>query len=105
MTGENRDVPRIGNPPLHQLLSEYGVTAQWKYKYIDDVTTWKGINLALQIAAARLRKALATSLQKINERANQALRCRAGGFHQSTRVHADLPPPKMSLQSAIKVGR
>ena len=54
------------------------VTLVNKLDYIEDVSTRKGINLALQIAAARLRKALSTSLLKINERANQALRRRAG---------------------------
>lgn len=42
--------------------------------YIEDVSTYKGINLALQVAAGRLRKALATSLKKINEKANRSLR-------------------------------
>ena len=45
--------------------------------YIDDVTTAAGIDLALQVAAGRLRKALATSLLKMAERANRSLR-RAG---------------------------
>lgn len=45
--------------------------------YIDDVTTYKGIQLALQIAAIRLRKALSTSLTKINERANRSMNRRA----------------------------
>lgn len=61
MTWENRDVLRIENLPLHQLLSEYGVTAQRKYKYIDDVITRKKVNLK-QIAEPRLSKALTTSL-------------------------------------------
>ncbi|NQW99819.1 hypothetical protein HQ447_04105 [bacterium] len=42
--------------------------------YIDQVTTTQGVNLALQVAAGRLRKALATLLKKINDRANRALR-------------------------------
>jgi hypothetical protein len=42
--------------------------------YIEDVTTYKGIQLALQIAQARLRKALTTSLRKINEQANNRFR-------------------------------
>jgi len=45
--------------------------------YIEQVTTAKGIELALQVAAGRLRKALSTSLQKISEKTNQALRRRA----------------------------
>ena len=45
--------------------------------YIDQVTTATGIDLALQLAAGRLRKALATSLMKMAERANRSLR-RAG---------------------------
>ncbi len=45
--------------------------------YIDQVTTATGIDLALQVAAGRLRKALSTSLLKMAERANRSLR-RAG---------------------------
>ena len=41
--------------------------------YIEDVSTYQGINLALQVAAGRLRKALATSLRKINDQANRRL--------------------------------
>jgi hypothetical protein len=61
---------RTGDKPAVTLVSNLD--------YMDDVTTHKGIQLALNIAAARLRKALATSLQKINERANRALRRRVG---------------------------
>ena len=46
--------------------------------YIDDVTTYKGIQLALQVAQGRLRKALSTSLRKINDQANRSLRRRSG---------------------------
>lgn len=46
--------------------------------YIEDVTTYRGVQLALQIAQIRLRKALVTSLQKISDRANSTLRRRAG---------------------------
>jgi hypothetical protein len=53
------------------------VTLINKLDYIDQVSTTTGINLALQVASVRLRKALAVSLQKINERANRSLR-RAG---------------------------
>jgi hypothetical protein len=42
--------------------------------YIDQVTTATGIDLALQVAAGRLRKALFTSLLKMAERANRSLR-------------------------------
>ena len=42
--------------------------------YIEQVTTAKGIELALQVAAGRLRKALATSLRKINQHAQRAMR-------------------------------
>ena len=53
------------------------VTLINKLDYIDQVSTTTGINLALQVASVRLRKALAVSLRKINERANRSLR-RAG---------------------------
>jgi hypothetical protein len=46
--------------------------------YIDDVTTYKTVSLALEVAAGRLRKALATSLRKINDRTNRALGRRVG---------------------------
>ena len=42
--------------------------------YIEQVTTAKGIELALTVAAGRLRKALATSLKAISDRANRSLR-------------------------------
>ena len=42
--------------------------------YIDQVTTYKGVNLSLQVAAGRLRKALSTSLRKINDKANRSIR-------------------------------
>ena len=54
------------------------VTLVNKLDYIDDVTTYKTVSLALEVAAGRLRKALATSLRKINDRANRALGRRAG---------------------------
>jgi hypothetical protein len=60
---------RTGNKPSVTLINNLD--------YIEDVTTYTGINLALRIAAARLRKALATSLRKINERASRTTR-RAG---------------------------
>jgi hypothetical protein len=54
------------------------VTLINKLDYIDDVTTAKGIEIALRIAAARLRKALSTSLHKITDRTNRSMRRRAG---------------------------
>jgi hypothetical protein len=61
---------RTGDKPAVTLIN--------KLDYIDDVTTAKGIEIALRIAAARLRKALATSLQKVTDKANRSLRRRAG---------------------------
>ncbi|RYE50553.1 MAG: hypothetical protein EOP21_03560 [Hyphomicrobiales bacterium] len=49
-----------------------------KLDYIEQVSTRTGIDLALQVAAGRLRRALATSLRAINDRANRSLRRRAG---------------------------
>ena len=54
------------------------VTLVNKLDYIEDVSTYKGINLALKVAAGRLRKALFTSLRKINERTNRSINRRAG---------------------------
>jgi hypothetical protein len=54
------------------------VTLVNKLDYIEDVSTRKGIQLALRVAAGRLRKALATSLRKINDGANRSLRRRSG---------------------------
>ena len=42
--------------------------------YIEQVTTHTGINLALQVAAGRLRKALATSLRVIHDKVNRSMR-------------------------------
>jgi hypothetical protein len=42
--------------------------------YIEEVTTAKGIELALQVAAGRLRKALVTSLRVISDKANRSMR-------------------------------
>ncbi len=50
------------------------VTLVNRLDYIEQVSTYKGIDLALQVAAGRLRKALGTSLQKINERTNRGMR-------------------------------
>ncbi len=60
---------KTGNKPSVTLINNLD--------YIEQVSTHKGIELALQIAAGRLRKALVTSLQKINERASRNMR-RAG---------------------------
>jgi hypothetical protein len=49
------------------------VTLINKLDYIEEVTTTRGIELALQVAAGRLRKALATSLRIITERMNNTL--------------------------------
>jgi hypothetical protein len=54
------------------------VTLVNKLDYIEDVTTNKGINLALRVAEGRLRRALVTSLRKINDGANRSLRRRSG---------------------------
>jgi len=53
------------------------VTLVNKLDYIEQVTTHTGINLALRVAAGRLRKALATSLRKINGQTNARMK-RAG---------------------------
>jgi len=50
------------------------VTLINRLDYINQVTTTDGIKLALRNASARLRKALSTSLRKINDRANRSLR-------------------------------
>ena len=50
------------------------VTLVNKLDYIEQVTTHTGIELALQVAAGRLRKALATSLRVINDKVNRSLR-------------------------------
>ena len=49
-----------------------------KLDYIEEVSTYAGINLALQVAAGKFRRALATSLRKINDKANRSLRRRSG---------------------------
>lgn len=54
------------------------VTLVNKLDYIEDVSTYKGIQLALDVAAGRLRKALATSLRVISDRTNRALGRRIG---------------------------
>ena len=59
---------RTGGKPAVTLISRLG--------YMDDVTTATGIRLALEVAAGRLRRALAESLRKINERADQRIRQR-----------------------------
>jgi len=57
---------KTGDKPAATLIS--------RLDYMQDVTTETGIRLALEVAAGRLRRALATSLRKINERANRAMR-------------------------------
>ena len=47
------------------------------FDYIEQVTTATGIEIALRVAAGRLRKALATSLRVINEKTNARMK-RAG---------------------------
>lgn len=54
------------------------VTLINRLDYADDTMSSSSVDLALRNAAARLRKALATSLRAINERANRRLRRRAG---------------------------
>ena len=49
-----------------------------KLDYIEEVSTYTGINLALRVAAGKFRRALATSLKKINDKANRSLRRRSG---------------------------
>ncbi|MBN8459430.1 MAG: hypothetical protein J0M04_16500 [Verrucomicrobia bacterium] len=61
---------RTGDKPAVTLVN--------RLDYIDDVTTAKGIGIALRIAAARLRKALVTSLLKIGGRTNRDMNRRAG---------------------------
>ena len=50
------------------------VTLVNRLDYIEQVTTHTGIELALQVAAGRLRKSLATSLRVINDKVNRSLR-------------------------------
>ena len=63
-------VHKLGIAPFGDKAS---VTLVNNLDYIDDVTTYKTVSLALEVAAGRLRKALATSLRKINDRTNRAL--------------------------------
>ena len=53
------------------------VTLINRLDYVDDTLTDRSIDLALEVSAKKLRKALATSLRKINERAKRGLRRRA----------------------------
>ena len=50
------------------------VTLINRLDYVDDTLTDRSIDLALEVSAKRLRKALATSLRKINKRASRKLR-------------------------------
>ena len=60
---------RTGDKPTVTLISNLD--------YMDEVTTHTGIELALRIAAGRLRRALATSLRMIGKGTNRVLRRRA----------------------------
>jgi hypothetical protein len=57
---------KTGNKPSVTLVNNLD--------YIEQVTTAKGVELALQVAAGRLRKALLTSLKVISDKANRAMR-------------------------------
>lgn len=61
---------KTGDKPAVTLIS--------RLDYMDDVTTRTGIRLALDVAAGKLRRALATSLRKVNERANRTLKRKVG---------------------------
>jgi hypothetical protein len=50
------------------------VTLVNKLDYIEQVTTYTGIEIALRVASGRLRKALATSLRIITDKANRSMR-------------------------------
>ena len=63
-------VHKLGIAPFGDKAS---VTLVNNLDYIDDVTTYKTVSLALEVAAGRLRKALSTSLSKINDRTNRVL--------------------------------
>lgn len=63
-------VHKLGIAPFGDKAS---VTLVNNLDYINDVTTYKTVSLALEIAAGRLRKALSTSLSKINDRTNRVL--------------------------------
>jgi hypothetical protein len=60
---------KTGEKPAETLIN--------KLDYIEQVTTYTGIEIALRVAAGRLRKALATSLRKINGHTNARMK-RAG---------------------------
>ena len=70
-TSRHRKAPgsatvKTGTKPSVTLIS--------RLDYMDDVLTETGVRLALQNAAGRLRRALATSLRKVGERTKQRLR-------------------------------
>jgi hypothetical protein len=54
------------------------VTLISRLDYMDDVLSYTGIRIALNVASGKLRKALVTSVRKINERVDRSLRRRAG---------------------------
>jgi hypothetical protein len=55
-------------------------TSKWKHltdgrlDYMDDVLSETGVRLALDHASGRLRRALATSLRKVNKRVRRKMR-------------------------------
>ena len=62
-------VVKTGDSPTVTLIN--------KLDYIEQVTTYTGIEIALRVAAGKLRKTLATSLLVINEKTNARMK-RAG---------------------------
>ena len=61
---------KTGSRPSVMLIS--------RLDYMDDVTSEAGVRIALNVAAGKLRRALATSLRKINRRANRSMRRKVG---------------------------
>jgi hypothetical protein len=59
-------IVKTGNKPAVTLVN--------KLDYVLGATTYNGVDLALRNAAARLRKALSTSLRKISQQTNRTLR-------------------------------
>jgi len=58
--------------------SKPSVTLISRLDYMDNMLSETGIRIALDVAAGKLRRALAASLRKINKRATRRLRRRAG---------------------------
>ena len=65
---------RVATLPTVQDGIKPSVTLVSRLDYMDDVLSETGVRLALDHAAGRLRKALATSLRKVNERTKRKLR-------------------------------